>query len=297
MKGMTVPKQLILGQSATLECNYNLENSKLYSVKWYKDGQEFFRWMPSMENKREVFPVRGVQVDRWGSSSLHVKLSHISLNSSGIYRCEVSNEFPDFDTVTTAEILSVVAIPSGPRISPRPTSGAPGDRMNLSCVVKGSLPQPTLTWYINKTPVPLSRSSLLQRLPGLSPVSVVTYSNNSDMTMDVVLTLLFSVQPHHFIERKLDIKCSAILGDFFMKSDNLVLEDTRRTNVRMVKSGNVAKGTEKTLSLFDDDSYREEEVFLSRSNSVATPFLLCSQSSLFIFAPIWTLLLKFLSVW
>ena len=82
-----------------------------------------------------------------------------------------------------------------------------------------------------------------------------------------------------------------------MKSDNLVLEDTRRTNVHMVKSGNVAKGTEKTLSLFDDDSYREEEIFLSRSNSVATPFLLCSQSSLFIFAPIWTLLLKFLSVW
>ena len=63
MKGLTVPKQLILGQSARLGCNYNLENSKLYSVKWYKDGQEFFRFMPSMENKIEVFQVNGVYVD------------------------------------------------------------------------------------------------------------------------------------------------------------------------------------------------------------------------------------------
>ena len=63
MKGLTVPKQLILGQSAVLGCNYNLENSKLYSVKWYKDGQEFFRFMPSMENKIQVFPVKGVYID------------------------------------------------------------------------------------------------------------------------------------------------------------------------------------------------------------------------------------------
>ena len=63
MKGLSVPKQLILGQSASLVCNYDLEMSKLYSVKWYKDGQEFFRFMPSMDNKVEVFTVRGVNVD------------------------------------------------------------------------------------------------------------------------------------------------------------------------------------------------------------------------------------------
>ena len=63
MRGLSVPKQLILGQSASLVCNYDLEQSKLYSVKWYKDGQEFFRFMPSMESKVEVFSVRGVNVD------------------------------------------------------------------------------------------------------------------------------------------------------------------------------------------------------------------------------------------
>ena len=63
MKGLTVPGQLILGSGASLGCDYNLEGSKLYSVKWYKDGQEFFRFMPSMDNKIEVFSVRGVSVE------------------------------------------------------------------------------------------------------------------------------------------------------------------------------------------------------------------------------------------
>ena len=63
MKGLSVPGQLILGSSADLVCNYALAGSKLYSVKWYKDGQEFFRFMPSMDTQIEVFPVRGVSVD------------------------------------------------------------------------------------------------------------------------------------------------------------------------------------------------------------------------------------------
>ena len=43
-----------------------------------------------------------------GSSSGLVRLYPVTLESGGIYRCEVSNEFPDFDTVSRAEILSVV---------------------------------------------------------------------------------------------------------------------------------------------------------------------------------------------
>lgn len=63
MRGLRAPKQLILGQSALLGCDYDLEQSRLYSVKWYKDGQEFFRFMPSLEHKMQVFRVEGVSVD------------------------------------------------------------------------------------------------------------------------------------------------------------------------------------------------------------------------------------------
>ena len=75
MQGLTVPKQLILGQSASLSCKYQLEGSKLYSVKWYKNGEEFFRFMPSMEKKYEVFPVNGVTIDvSVYNGSMHQKI-------------------------------------------------------------------------------------------------------------------------------------------------------------------------------------------------------------------------------
>ena len=63
MRGLQMPDQLILGQSASLGCDFDLEHSRLYSVNWYKDGKEFFRFMPSMENKVQVFPVDGVNVE------------------------------------------------------------------------------------------------------------------------------------------------------------------------------------------------------------------------------------------
>ena len=69
-----MPDQLILGQSARLGCDFDLEQSRLYSVNWYKDGKEFFRFMPSMENKVQVFPVEGVNVDvRYSCLDLRVK--------------------------------------------------------------------------------------------------------------------------------------------------------------------------------------------------------------------------------
>ena len=77
MKGLSVPGQLILGSSADLVCNYALAGSKLYSVKWYKDGQEFFRFMPSMDTQIEVFPVRGVSVDVSRPSFLNVYTSQM----------------------------------------------------------------------------------------------------------------------------------------------------------------------------------------------------------------------------
>ena len=38
-----VPKYAIQGKKAVLECPYELDGQNLYSVKWYKNGREFFR--------------------------------------------------------------------------------------------------------------------------------------------------------------------------------------------------------------------------------------------------------------
>ena len=62
------------------------------------------------------------------------------------------------------------------------------------------------------------------------------------------------------------LKCSAILGDFFLKSDEIVLTD-KRTNIRVVEVKSESEESGKILGLFDDNSYREEEIIFSRNNS------------------------------
>ena len=62
------------------------------------------------------------------------------------------------------------------------------------------------------------------------------------------------------------VKCSAILGDFFMKSDQIVLLD-KRTNIRVVEVKSESEESEKTLGLFDEDSNRENKIFSTRISS------------------------------
>lgn len=48
---------------ARLECHYDLDGEALYSVKWYKDGNEFYRYVPRDMPPAQVFPLPGVSVD------------------------------------------------------------------------------------------------------------------------------------------------------------------------------------------------------------------------------------------
>ena len=54
---------VFVGQPAILKCDFDLQNSSLYSVKWYKDGNEFYRYMPSILPTTEVFAVAGIMID------------------------------------------------------------------------------------------------------------------------------------------------------------------------------------------------------------------------------------------
>ncbi len=43
MISVDVPRYESVGDAVLLRCNYELQGEKLYSVKWYKDGNEFYR--------------------------------------------------------------------------------------------------------------------------------------------------------------------------------------------------------------------------------------------------------------
>ena len=47
LEAVLVPKLRFRGQNATLLCRYHMDlNEELFSLKWYKDDQEFYRYTP-----------------------------------------------------------------------------------------------------------------------------------------------------------------------------------------------------------------------------------------------------------
>lgn len=58
-----VPRYADLKQSVILGCNFDVGQGKLYSVKWYKDDQEFYRFVPEDRPTIQVFHLPGIILD------------------------------------------------------------------------------------------------------------------------------------------------------------------------------------------------------------------------------------------
>ena len=62
-----IPPYVIVGQTVHLYCLFELKNgTDLYTLKWFKDGAEFYRSVPRAsvrKNRRLIFPMPGVRVD------------------------------------------------------------------------------------------------------------------------------------------------------------------------------------------------------------------------------------------
>ncbi|GIY01539.1 ig-like domain-containing protein [Caerostris darwini] len=94
-----VSSSVIRGEPAWLNCSYTLEGDELYSVKWYKNNVEFYRFLPTDRPPGQKYDLQGVYVDLDQSFEGYVYLKRTDLNTEGVYRCEVSAEAPSFQTV------------------------------------------------------------------------------------------------------------------------------------------------------------------------------------------------------
>lgn len=63
LKSIEVPSHRVVGDKAKLVCKFSMEGDTLYSVKWYKNNQEFYRFVPKDRPKLQVFPLKGIHVD------------------------------------------------------------------------------------------------------------------------------------------------------------------------------------------------------------------------------------------
>ncbi|CAG7786587.1 unnamed protein product, partial [Allacma fusca] len=59
-----VPLHVLNGDSVTLKCQFSLDKKEhIYSVRWYKDNEEFFRYLPRFKPQIVAHKVEGVHVD------------------------------------------------------------------------------------------------------------------------------------------------------------------------------------------------------------------------------------------
>ncbi|KAG8232936.1 hypothetical protein J437_LFUL013629 [Ladona fulva] len=152
---LSVPPYRLRGDIAKLECAHELEGDRLYSVKWYKDNEEFYRYVPRATPAQHSYRVDGVRVDHHLSDSMQVYLRSLTLRSSGVYRCEVSAEAPSFSSASGEGRMEVIFPPKEPpRISGgKNTYERNNDLVDLNCTAGRSHPAATLRWYVNDRPV------------------------------------------------------------------------------------------------------------------------------------------------
>lgn len=58
-----VPRYQLIGGTALLQCDYDLGNDTLYAIKWYKEYEEFYRFVAKAIPQANSYIVDGVYVN------------------------------------------------------------------------------------------------------------------------------------------------------------------------------------------------------------------------------------------
>ncbi|XP_054258525.1 uncharacterized protein LOC128983304 [Macrosteles quadrilineatus] len=209
MVQVRVPAYKLKGESAVLECLYELEGfEKLYTVKWYKENEEFYRYVPKYKPSQISYRVEGIKIDHQQSNDTRVTLKTVTLKTSAMYRCEVSAEAPSFSSDQGSGRLEVVVLPTnGPHITGERNNYLVGDVINLTCTSGKSYPPSELRWLVNDQEV--NGDYLVPRPPLTHPHGLVTTS----------LGLRLPAAPRHFLGGQMKLRCVAAVSPVLWQGD------------------------------------------------------------------------------
>jgi len=215
---LDVPSPAIVGESVELTCSYDLEGDKLYSVKWYKNDAEFYRYVPKDWPPGQFLPMNGIRVDLSRSNKRSVYLKHVDLFSEGIYRCEVSAEAPSFNTAEMEKEMKVYVLPTeGPRIFGTRSTSKVGDVVSINCTSTKSKPAAVLKWFVNDNPVDATKI-------GSDYETILSTQQDNEGLEISSLALKFILTERHFNHGVMRLKCTASIGRMYtMRTEVLVV--------------------------------------------------------------------------
>jgi len=224
LKTIHVPHYPQVNESVSLWCEYDLKDENLYSIKWYKDQQEFYRFLPKESPPQMAFPVAGALVSLNMSNERLVHLVNISLESIGLYTCEVSTEAPKFKTIARNEAMNVVHPPGNKPVLSWDNQNSSslrerfdetwglrvGEVLMVSCLSSMSFPPAKLKFYINDEIANEENVS-----------SSDTFTTSGVVMQSSKITLKIRLERRHFRYGDLTIKCTSDIHDIYFQSSSL----------------------------------------------------------------------------
>ncbi|KAI2803091.1 hypothetical protein BLOT_007214 [Blomia tropicalis] len=215
---LDIPSPLVMGESAELTCNYDLDDHTLYSFKWYKDGFEFYRYVPRDYPQIQYLKIAGINVDVRKSTKKSVFLHSVNLATRGKYRCEISAEAPSFITAAKEGFLDINVLPTqGPKVVAEQSKYTVGDEMVVNCTSDRSNMEIHLNFSINGEPV----------LNSIDYELTFWTQLHADSLRTAGLSLRFTLTSRHFRSGKLKLKCIATLSERYNLANeaNLLITD------------------------------------------------------------------------
>ncbi|XP_035903098.1 uncharacterized protein LOC118507911 isoform X2 [Anopheles stephensi] len=229
------PPAVRRGQHATLRCLYELDDSPLYSVKFYRGLREFYRYSPGQQPSKKIFPFPGINVDATMSDNRQVVIKNVGFGLSGNFSCEVTADAPSFSTATEHISMQVVELPeSVPTLWTEHTRYEPGDVLRANCTSQPSRPKAELTLTLNHMVVYTSHEE-----------SRIT----TDNLISSSLTLRLHLQSSHFVSGLMGgasgpggallLRCTATIGKLYERYTELELGVPQRDPIpaRVTSSG------------------------------------------------------------
>ncbi|CAL8096337.1 unnamed protein product [Orchesella dallaii] len=219
-----VPEYVREGDTAILKCQYDLDDDKLYTMKWYKGSQEFFRFTPKESPPIKTFRLDGLEVDLNLSNSSVLALANVDLNMTARYTCEVTKDFPDYTTAVKTSMMNVIAIPEHkPVIHPERRSVSIGDTLNVNCTSLRSKPIANITWLLNGLPV--------------HPHYLTPEVKEKDLDNKETITagLNFIVRQQHFIRNRMTLTCQAKMDpNMYHGATDIIISEHDRPKISSV---------------------------------------------------------------
>lgn len=214
---INVPAVVRSGDTVTLSCHYDLEGLSLYTIQWFLEDTEFYRYLPDRDPPYSIFDVDGIHVNVSKSNTHDVTLVDVSRKLMGEYKCEVSAGRPSYHTLITRATMEVVDAPkTDPTIGTEKERIAVGEMLRANCTTGNSRPASAITWKLNGDL--MANDSMQYR----SRYFAIPQDDDSMVSKS---TIEFKVTSDMFRNGRLHLRCTASISDVYRKSADIEINE------------------------------------------------------------------------